>query len=395
MKILVLSFYYEPDLCAGSFRCTALVNQLQCIPGVATEIEVITTLPNTYASFSAEASEYEKSDNLNIHRIKLPSHKSGMLDQVLSFISFYRRALKLTKTKEYDLVVATSSRLFTAFLGARIARSRNIPLYLDIRDIFLDTLQNVLPKRISWFLLPLLKKVERYTFSKATKVNLVSRGFKGYFEQNYPSLKYDYFTNGIDEEFIDFKKIGVEEIEPDSAICIVYAGNIGEGQGLHKIIPQLALALGERYRITVVGDGGRKQQLVDQIQVSGVKNVHLLAPVNREELIKHYQIADILFLHLNDYDAFKKVLPSKIFEYAAFDKPILAGVAGYCAMFVRSQVKNANVFEPCSVLSAQEAITNLSFRTASRTEFIEKYRRKNIMKEMARSIISLSAIGNK
>jgi hypothetical protein len=29
MRILVLSFYYAPDLCAGSFRTTAFVNELK------------------------------------------------------------------------------------------------------------------------------------------------------------------------------------------------------------------------------------------------------------------------------------------------------------------------------------------------------------------------------
>ena len=29
MKLLVLSFYFPPDLCAGSFRCEALIDALE------------------------------------------------------------------------------------------------------------------------------------------------------------------------------------------------------------------------------------------------------------------------------------------------------------------------------------------------------------------------------
>ena len=122
----MLSFYYQPDLCAGSFRCTALVEQLKQQKDV--KLEVITTLPNRYASFSAQAPEYEVTDGVEIHRIALPSHKSGMLDQIKAFTTFDRQALKLTRDKDYDLVFATSSRLFTAFLGARIASSKKLPL---------------------------------------------------------------------------------------------------------------------------------------------------------------------------------------------------------------------------------------------------------------------------
>ena len=139
MKILVLSFYFPPDLCAGSFRCSALIEHLKKQSGI--EIDLITTLPNRYASFSADAPAHEVNDNVEVSRIALPSHASGMLDQIKSFRVFYRQARSITKHKDYDMVFATSSRLFTAFLGARISKAKKIPLYLDIRDIFVDTIK--------------------------------------------------------------------------------------------------------------------------------------------------------------------------------------------------------------------------------------------------------------
>lgn len=57
LRILVLSFYYYPDLCAGSFRCSALIEQLKKLAGTNYEIDVITTVPNRYASFPMEAPE--------------------------------------------------------------------------------------------------------------------------------------------------------------------------------------------------------------------------------------------------------------------------------------------------------------------------------------------------
>jgi hypothetical protein len=45
MRLLVLSFYYQPDLGAGSFRTTALVRALrEHTP--STMVDVVTTLPN-------------------------------------------------------------------------------------------------------------------------------------------------------------------------------------------------------------------------------------------------------------------------------------------------------------------------------------------------------------
>ena len=70
-----------------------------------------------------------------------------------------------------------------------------------------------------------------------------------------------------------------------------------------------------------------------------LENVILKDPVSRFELKSIYNTADYLFLHLNDYSAFKKVLPSKIFELATYPKTIIAGVSGYSADFIKKEIK--------------------------------------------------------
>lgn len=385
MKILVLSFYFEPDLCAGSFRCTALIEQLKKHPDVA--LEVITTLPNRYASFSAEAPQHEVKDGVEIHRIALPSHKSGMLDQIKAFTTFYTQALKIAKTKNYDLIYATSSRLFTAFLGARIASSKKLPLYLDIRDIFVDTIKDVLSPKITWLAKPVFSLVESYAFGKAKRINLVSKGFKGYFSSRYPNAEFRWFTNGIDKEFLAVAPLVSEVSSASEQVTVLYAGNMGEGQGLHTIIPALAKLLEGKAKFRIIGDGGRKQAL--QQKVNGLTNVELLPPVSRGELILEYQNADVLFLHLNDYPAFRKVLPSKIFEYAALGKPVWAGVSGYAAQFLEEEVTNSSVFYPGNDEAALRSFESLELGVKPRAEFINKFSREQIMAEMACDIVSV------
>lgn len=383
MKVLVLSFYYAPDLCAGSFRTTALIEQLK--NNADLEIEVITTMPNRYSSFEAGAQELEQTDNVTVRRIALPSHKSGMLDQIKSFAVFYKQANELVSDKKYDLVFATSSRLFTAFLGARIAKRINAPLYLDIRDIFVDTLTDVLNPKVIFLLKPILTIFENYTFSAARHINLVSKGFEGYFVNRFKNASYSLFTNGIDNEFLCTEVAVESELSESATLTVLYAGNIGEGQGLNTIIPELARLAGVKYQFKVIGDGGRKASLVEASK--GIANISFHPPVNREQLIQEYLNADILFLHLNDYPAFEKVLPSKVFEYAAVGKPILAGVNGYAAEFISREVDNAEVFYPSNHKQAADSLATLKLCQTNRDSFINKYTRTNIMLEMANSII--------
>lgn len=385
MKILILSFYYPPDLSAGSFRIGALASALQRRLAESDEVHIVTTMPNRYKGFKREASTYERTGNLIVHRIQLPEHDSGLIDQGKAFFYFTLGALKVVRKEKYDLVFATSSRLMTAALGAFVARIKDTKLYLDIRDIFVDTIQDVFSKK-ALFLMPFFSLLEKITFRKAYKINLVSEGFKTYFETHFPEKEYSFYTNGIDDQFlgIDYEKNN----EKQSPLTILYAGNIGEGQGLHNILPEIALNLKGVARFRIIGSGGRKKQLLSSISANAsINNVECVEPVGREELIEEYKKADVLFMHLNNYPAFEKVLPSKLFEYAATGKPIWAGLAGYSSDFCNKKIKNIALFPPCDAASALKVFHQLKIEQTDRSQFIQQYSRKSIMDNFADEIV--------
>ena len=163
-RILLLTFYYPPDLSAGSFRMQALVKTLkQLVPKSEVSFDIYTTMPNRYFEFKCAVPEIEQDENISIYRYQLPKHKNGFIDQAKAYQHFYKWAKRKAKKSKYDLVFATSGRLFTAFLGAQISKSQKCPLYLDIRDIFVDTMSSILSKKLKIFLLPIFKIIERKT----------------------------------------------------------------------------------------------------------------------------------------------------------------------------------------------------------------------------------------
>lgn len=389
--IIFLSFYFEPDLGAGSFRNTSLLKELSNNCDKNKRIVVFTTLPNRYRSFNKNALEFEKFSNVEIYRVKLPLHNNGFLDQIYSFYSFYSFVIKKVKIFNYDLVFASSSRLFTAFLGYKIAKKRNKPLYLDIRDIFVDTISDVIKNKIlKFFLIPILKLFEWNVFNYAIHINLISYGFKEYFVKFKKDKKFTFFTNGIDEDFFRLSRYQLnDKSNSDSIKTILYAGNIGEGQGLHNIIPKAAKLLSGKYKFKVIGDGGTKNKLIKHISVNKISNVEINPPINRSDLVQEYINADFLFIHLNNYQAFDKVLPSKIFELSVFNKPIIAGVSGYSAKFINKHINNSIVFSPGNEIELINKLSDFIFdNSLTREDFINKYKRQNINKNMANSILN-------
>ena len=382
-RLLILTLYYPPDLSAGAFRAGALVQALrEHSPGLA--IDVITSMPSRYQTFSVPAAERESDGTVTVCRLPLPPHRGDMRSQALSYARFAWRAARVASEQRYDLVLATSSRLMTATLGAWVSRRSGTPLYLDIRDLFVDTMNDVLSSRVAPLVRPALSTMERWTIRRAANVNLVSPGFESYFRRRYPRMPLSFFTNGIDDDF--FQAPVATRSGHDGPITVVYAGNMGEGQGLHLIVPAVAESLAGRARFRLIGDGGRKAQLTDALNAAGVTNVAVLPPMSRADLLAEYRAADVLFLHLNAYDAFTRVLPSKVFEYAALGKPIWAGVAGFAADFIRREVRNAAVFPPCDAAAALRALDTLALEPTPREDFVSRYARRDIMRRMAADI---------
>lgn len=392
-RILLLSFYYSPDLSAGSFRAEALVKALRAELGEHVEIEVITTQPNRYHSFAANAVSVEHTPLLTVRRIDVPSHRSGIRDQSRAFVCFAINALKLTRKKQYDLVFATSSRLMTASLGAVIARRNSCGLYLDIRDIFVDTLRELLPSRWGQLAASVFSPIERWTIECATRVNLISPGFLPYFNTRYPGREFTLYTNGVDDLFLQqatSQPLSMRIQARPSRLQIVYAGNIGTGQGLHEILPDLAKRLSDKVEFHLIGAGGAIDTLQSALERAQVDNVRLSPPMKREQLLRVYQSADVLFLHLNNLKAFRRVLPSKLFEYAATDKPIWGGLSGYAGRFAKKRIKNIALFSPCDIQGAVDAFQRLKLQNTSRLEFVEQFSRQTIKKKMAKDVLGIS-----
>tara|TARA_X000000950_G_C13913866_1_gene660053 strand:- start:2538 stop:3716 length:1179 start_codon:yes stop_codon:yes gene_type:complete len=389
LKILYLSLYYHPDLSAGSFRSTALIKKLINLSDDNLHIDLITTAPNRYSSYSPNFDIKGNQKKLTINRIIIPSHNSGIFDQAWSYIYFVKHAYMITRKKNYDLIFATSSRLMTAVLGAFFKKKFNAFLYLDIRDIFTDTIHDLFKNRIFLLILPIIRFLEKWSFKKADTINIVSKGFTSHILQFIELKDLRFFTNGIDSEFLveNYTKKEQDQNIP----ILLYAGNIGEGQGLHNILPDTAKRFEGKIDFHIIGDGGARYKLERELKNKNITNVKIFDPISRKNLISEYSKADILFLHLNDFPAFKKVLPSKIFEYAATKKFLIAGVGGYASDFIRSELPDVGLFNPCdnnAFNSLLEKFLNKEANAAhDRHHFFENYSREKIMTNMAKDIL--------
>lgn len=395
VRVLLLGFYYPPDISAGAFRTEALVHALARRLPAGSELQVVTTMPHRHANGEQQVTAEQAilEGKVSLTRLSVASGGRGMAAQARAFASYARQVRRLIRGQDYDLVIATSSRLMNAVLGRWVAGRSRARLYQDIRDNFVDNLPHVLPWGAGRLLAPLFGLLERWALGNADRVNLVSRGFGPYFQSRYPRQRFSWHTNGIDAPFVEAVESGAftrETSRPDGQpLRVLYAGNLGAGQGIERILPALAERLAERVAFRVIGAGACREALCRALDERGVSNVRVEEPVARADLLEAYRQADVLFLHLNTLPSLECVLPSKLFEYAATGRPIWAGMSGFAASFVAEEIENAALFPPGDVEGAVAALGRLGVFSRPRPSFVAKWRRDRIMDEMADDILAL------
>ena len=399
MKIVFFTFYYPPDISAGSFRSVALAQALSKKIDSNYELHVITTHPNRYASYKAAANNIEFDGRVTIHRIKVPNHQSGMLSQSRTFVTYAISAYRLCRKLNPGFLIGTTGRLMTGVLTGVSAHRTGCRYFIDLRDIFSETISDLFSRKNK--ILGVVSKtvfsfLERKLFNNAAGVNVVSEGFPEYFnKEGIDTSNWSFFPNGVDREFTNLATIKDEASK--KVKTILYAGNIGSGQGLDIILPGIAKKLGSNYHFLVIGDGGKKVILEEEIKHKNIDNVKVLPPVSRTKLIDYYKNTDILFLHLNNIPAFRRVLPSKIFEYAALRKPIVAGLSGYSAKFMKDNLPYANIFNSGDIEGACSSILKVSTLSVPDNvivDFIQHYSRESIMDKMAEQLLNIMTTNN-
>ncbi len=394
MKIVFFTFYYPPDLCAGSFRAAALAKALEKNIDTNDELHIITTHPNRYSSYKVAADNTEINGKITIHRILVPTHQSGMLSQARSFGVYANLAYKLCKQIKPNFIIGTTSRLMTGLLAGISAHKMSCRYFIDLRDILSEALSDLYAKKnriLGKVFKVVFSFLEKRLFNNAAGVNVVSEGFPSYFQNNgVDTSNWSFFPNGVDLEFIQIGRKKGPKLKKSK--IILYAGNIGRAQGVETILPDVAKKLGNNYNFIVIGDGRMRATFTERLKNENITNVEILNPVSRDKLVAFYQKADILFLHLNNMPSLRRSLPSKIFEYTASSKHIVAGLSGYSADFLSDSTPHASVFNPGDVNHCVRLIKKVESLKVDREKidfFVKEYAREKIMNKMASHILNL------
>jgi glycosyltransferase involved in cell wall biosynthesis len=120
-----------------------------------------------------------------------------------------------------------------------------------------------------------------------------------------------------------------ENLKLDNKLVVAYIGTHGLSHALDKVLDAANLLKNNPdIFFLFIGDGAEKEQLIYRSKQLSLYNVKFLDSIAKVELSNYYSISDILLVPLRDIPLFRTVIPSKIFEIMAMQKPILISVDG-------------------------------------------------------------------
>lgn len=335
MKILVFSQYFYPENFRINTLCRELVNR-------GHEVTVLTGYPQypvgkIYDGYGFHI-PYEKDwEGVRIERLKVHprgNNALGMLRNMIDYVILANHWVRQTKER-YDVVYVFEVSPVTVGLPAvTYKKIFQVPMIFNLQDLWPENVEEVLGIRFPPIIWMINRIVDRI-YGACDKILCSSQSF-------VENLK----NRGVNEEKLifwpqfcqtpDLKNMEKPGNYSEDAVNVVFAGNIGDAQGLDLLVEAARELKGYGIRWHLVGDGRAKPGLQQLVKDYGVTDeVVFVGRVSEEEANRYVRFADFAYLSFRNNKIFDMTLPAKLQTYLACGTPILAAAGGESRRLIR------------------------------------------------------------
>jgi len=364
LRILFLSDNFPPEVNAPATRtyehCKEWVSQ-----GV--EVTVLTCAPNfpkgvLFDGYKNRIKQIEYLDGIKVVRVwSFMAANQGFFKRTIDYLSFSISSFIAGLFIKTDIIIATSPQFFTAISGRKLSFWKRTPWIMEVRDLWPESIKNVGAMKEN-FLYKLLEKQEKKCY-KSAKVIVTAVNFKKEISaKGIDGSKIKVIKNGANLNL--FKTIPkpeslVDKLELNDKFVIGYVGTHGLAHKLDFILKAAKKINDTSIHLVFIGDGAEKQNLLKLAEKLNLNNVTFLSSVMKSNVVEYLALMDVALIPLKRSDLFKNALPSKIFESAAMERPILLGVDGEARKLIEDYQAGL-FFEPENEQSFLEAINKLT-----------------------------------
>lgn len=227
---------------------------------------------------------------------------------------------KIIEENAIDVILSSSPPPTCHIIALKLSQKHNLPWIADYRDLW--TQYHYYPySSIRRFI---DTKLERRLLSNTTAVTVVSEFFTQELKKFIFNKKIYTIENGFDP------LISNKSEELSNKFNIVYTGSLYQGKrdpekffiALKELIEEKKI---DAKKLRIDFYGNNQDFLIKDIKKYNLaEHVILHGPVSKEECIKHQKKAQVLLLQTMNDPRDAGVIPGKLFDYFAAQRPILS-----------------------------------------------------------------------
>jgi colanic acid biosynthesis glycosyl transferase WcaI len=373
VKILYVSQYFSPEMGAPAARAAELSHHWA---RMGHDVTVLTGFPNHPTGIVPEdwRSRFrrlrytETVDGVQVVRTwlwPLPNRKAH--ERIRNYASFCVSAgLSGLALHKPDAIIATSPQLLVALSGWWLAWWKRVPFVFEVRDLWPESLVAVGAGSEGSLLHRALSAIAGFLYRHADRIVVVAPAFVDHLIRywNVPAAKISIVENGVETDLFRLDPAALEvrkQLKLEGRFLICYIGTMGNAHGLETLIAaaeELQSAL-PRAMFLLIGEGAEKERIVQLAAARGLTNIQFRGQQPRECIPAYVSAADVCLVMLKKTELFKTVIPTKLLEYMACERPVVVAVDGQARQIVEEA--GAGVFvEPENSQDLVQAVVDLA-----------------------------------
>lgn len=344
MNVWIVNHYAIPPSMGGLVRHYYFSKYLEK-NGHHVKIFTSSKIHNTDINMISDHSLYCENviDGVEYTFVRSRDYKGNGIDRILNMIDLpfkMWRAMKCFWKKQIPDVIYTSSPdLFVAFFALCFARKHQIPVVVEVRDLWPESIVEYRGMSRNNPLIQILYQLEKLIYIKADKLIFTMEGGKDYiidkkWDNKIALDKVEYVNNGVSiEEFDENVKkyiLNDPDLNNEGTFKVVYVGSIRKANNvgsLVKVAAELKRQGEKNISILIYGDGTEKVPLEKECREKQLDNIRFKGKIEKKYVPYILSKSNLNILNYKQASTWKYGgSQNKQFEYLASGSPICANV---------------------------------------------------------------------
>ena len=338
MRIGLLTQWYDPE--PGPAALPGVLARGLAARGH--QVQVVTGFPNyptgrVVSGYRIRSRLDERLEGVDVRRVALyPNHDASASRRLLNYTSFGASAAVLGASafRQFDALWVNYSPI-TVALPMWLARyALGVPTVVHVLDLWPDTL----------FVSGLVEKSSLVRMATRSLHRWCSGMYQAAHAIAYisPSVGAVLHARGVASEKLHYVPMWADEdvFRPSALdlrsrlgltnenIVLLYAGALGEAQGLHSLVEACAHVKDPRFVALIAGSGTAEASLRSRTEQLGAAHVRFIGRVPQQDMTSLMATADLSYVGLRTHPLSAITMPSKTQAALAAGKAMLIAAEG-------------------------------------------------------------------